>query len=115
MAAHVVEAAQRSVAAAHEQERFAQELRCEIVAGMRDLAGVTHHLPGAREDFFFFRGEHRRVRVQRSGEGPGLPDLRLDMKYILGKIHSLLTNLRRDILRAARTGVAPLHKLLNIR
>ena len=57
MAADVIKTSQLSVCAAHEQQGFAHQFGGEIVAGLFDLAGVTHDLPGAREDFFFFRGE----------------------------------------------------------
>jgi hypothetical protein len=76
---------------------------------------MTGRRPGSREYLFSLGNQNAGIGVEGCGQRPGPGDLRLDMKYILGKIHSLLTNLRRDILRAAKTGVAPLHKLLNIR
>ena len=58
MPAHVVKAAQNSVAAAHEQQRLAHQFRREVVARTGDLAGVTNDLPSTGEYFFFLRNEY---------------------------------------------------------
>jgi hypothetical protein len=47
--ADVIEPTQISLDAANEQQRFAHQLRGEVVAGIRDLDRVTNYLPGARE------------------------------------------------------------------
>src|SRR5580658_9548327 len=50
---NVIETSHSSIEPAHQYERLAYELGGEIVARIRDLAGVADHLPGAREYFFF--------------------------------------------------------------
>jgi hypothetical protein len=62
--AHVVKAAQNSVAAAHEQQRLAHQFRREVVARTGDLAGVTNDLPSTGE-YFFLRDEYGRSCVER--------------------------------------------------
>jgi hypothetical protein len=63
--AHVVKAAQNSVAAAHEQQRLAHQFRREVVARTGDLAGVTNDLPSTGEYFFFLRNKYGRSCVGR--------------------------------------------------
>jgi hypothetical protein len=78
VAAHVVKAAQDSVVAADEQQRFAHQLGREIVAGTGDLGGVTNHLPGAGEYLFFLCDEYGWVCVELGRKRPGAGYVRLN-------------------------------------
>jgi hypothetical protein len=87
MPADVVEAAQSSVGAAHEQQRLTDEGGREKVAGIRDLAGVTNDLPRSREDLFSFGKKNARVGIKMRGQSPGSRDLGVDMKLRWGIVH----------------------------
>ena len=71
MPAYVVERAELLVCSAHDQQRLADQLRRKVVAGLRDLIAVPHHLPGSREDAVLFLGCYGRIQVEFRRKRPG--------------------------------------------
>ena len=50
MAAHVVEGAEDAIVAASDKQRLADQVKSEVIAGLRDLMNVPYQLPCTRED-----------------------------------------------------------------
>jgi len=70
VAAHVVEAAELSIVAAHDQQRLTYQLSREIVARIRHLIFVSHNLPTAGEYLFFLVIECSGVGIKLGGQRP---------------------------------------------
>ena len=64
MPAHVIEPAQLAVGAAHDEQWFAHQFRREVIARLRHLVAMPHHLPAARKNALLLGREDSRVGVK---------------------------------------------------
>jgi hypothetical protein len=71
MAADVVQRAQFAVAAAHDEQRHAGDLRQRVVAGAGDLRGMRHQLPAACEHGLALGAGELHLRVARRRQRRG--------------------------------------------
>ncbi len=69
--AHVIKAAQFAVVIAHDQQRLADQLGRKVVAGVRHLVAMPHHLPAAGKDSLFLGRKRLRPGIEMRGQSPG--------------------------------------------
>src|SRR5208282_4193155 len=89
MAAHVIKPAQFAIAAAHNQQRLAQQFGGEVISGIRHLVTMSYHLPASREDSFFLGREGSPLSVKMRGQGPRLSDIGINRNYIFRNSHRI--------------------------
>lgn len=79
MAADIVKAAQNAIVSTSDEQRFAEKVKGEIVAGAGRLMNVADNLPSCREERFllFFKGF--RAVIQMCGKGGCVGDIQIDM------------------------------------
>ncbi len=65
MTADVIEAAQLTLRAAHQQQRFAQKLGGKKVARLRQLFTMSNHLPRTCEDPLVFLRPNPGIDIER--------------------------------------------------
>jgi hypothetical protein len=80
MAAHVIKRAQLAIGAAHDQQRFAHQLRGEIIARLCHLVAMPHHLPASRKNAFLLGRKRRRLGIEMRGQSPRPRDLGINVK-----------------------------------
>jgi hypothetical protein len=68
VAADIVEAAHIAVGAAHDEQRLAEKVERVEVAGVRDVAHVTHDLPRGAQHELGFEREELRIAVGPGGQ-----------------------------------------------
>ncbi len=66
MAADIVERAYRAIVAAQRDDRLAQKIKGDVVAGVLDILDVAHDLPGRAEYMLGFVGEEFGVVIDPS-------------------------------------------------
>ena len=71
VAAHIEEAAQHAIVAAHHQDGFAGDLAGDVLAGFAQLVHATGQLPGAREGGPAFECGDAFIDVPRGRNGAG--------------------------------------------
>ena len=82
MPADIVEGAEALVSSANHEQRLADELGSEIVAGVFNLVAMPNDLPGAPEDVLpFLRGDLA-IEIERSGKSPGAGNIGIDESRI---------------------------------
>jgi len=96
MTAHVIEAAQFSVDATYQKQRFSNEVRGEIVASIHNLRDMAHDLPCSGEYLFFFRRVDLSRRIETGGQRPRSGDISVDMKWIVIGSHGELALATRE-------------------
>ena len=79
MAADVIKAAQLTLSAAHQQQRLAQKVGGEEVAGLQQLLAMPNHLPGAGKDAISFPRAHLRVGIEDRRNRPGPGNVSIDL------------------------------------
>jgi len=92
MAANVVEPAQNSIVPARYKQRLSLQLSREVISWTRHLMRVSHHLPGLREDLFFFERENFGIDIQRGRQRPSVRHITIDAKHIRQKNHIYVRN-----------------------
>ena len=79
MAADVIKSAQLTLGTAHQQQRFAQKVGGEEVAGLQQLLAMPNHLPGASKDAISFPRAHLRIGIEDCRNRPGPGDVGIDL------------------------------------
>ena len=78
--ANIVEAAQFTAGVADQQQGLAVKFGSKVIARIRQLMAMAHHLPGLAEDLVVLHCEDGRIGIKRGRKRPGSCDVRIDLQ-----------------------------------